>query len=123
MTTRWVDLADFFLFAEAFGSSDRRFDLDGSGSVDTEDFFLFVQQLDPPPQAKPRLGSGADRAQVACQTSEDRASGLPPRCPARSPGARTRRCTTPGSGRRGGVYSCFIGRLGVRRRLRGHLRG
>ncbi len=37
-----TDFADFFLFADAFGSTDPRFDLDGSGRVDFADFFRFV---------------------------------------------------------------------------------
>ena len=37
-----VDLDDFFLLADAFGTKDARFDLDGSGLIDMDDFFLFV---------------------------------------------------------------------------------
>jgi len=37
-----VDFADFFLFVDAFGRADTRFDLDQSGQVDFADFFLFV---------------------------------------------------------------------------------
>lgn len=37
-----VDFDDFFLFADHFGSGDRRYDLDGSGLVDFDDFFLFA---------------------------------------------------------------------------------
>ncbi|MEW6751578.1 MAG: glycoside hydrolase family 9 protein [Candidatus Latescibacterota bacterium] len=37
-----VDLDDFFLFAQVFGSDLRHYDLDESGRVDLEDFFLFV---------------------------------------------------------------------------------
>ena len=44
--------SDFFLFAEAFGSTDPRFDLDGSGTVDFGDFFLFAESFGQPPRAK-----------------------------------------------------------------------
>ena len=37
-----VDLTDFFLFAEAFGTSLPRFDFNGDGVVDLSDFFLFA---------------------------------------------------------------------------------
>ena len=37
-----TNFADFFLFADAFGTYDARFDLDGSGTVDFGDFFLFA---------------------------------------------------------------------------------
>ncbi|MCY3765235.1 MAG: fibronectin type III domain-containing protein [Gemmatimonadetes bacterium] len=37
-----TDFIDFFLFADAFGSTDPRFDLDGNGRVDFADFFRFV---------------------------------------------------------------------------------
>ncbi|MBI2503625.1 MAG: heparinase II/III family protein [Candidatus Latescibacteria bacterium] len=37
-----VNFADFFLFVDAFGKTDSRFDLDRSGQVDFADFFLFV---------------------------------------------------------------------------------
>ena len=37
-----TDFVDFFLFADAFGSTDPRFDLDGNGTVDFADFFKFV---------------------------------------------------------------------------------
>ncbi|OGG51721.1 MAG: hypothetical protein A3F84_23525 [Candidatus Handelsmanbacteria bacterium RIFCSPLOWO2_12_FULL_64_10] len=39
---REVGFNDFFLFANAFGSSDVRFDLDGDGNVGFTDFFLFA---------------------------------------------------------------------------------
>ena len=39
-------LADFSLFADAFGSSDLRFDLDANGTVDFADFFLFTEAAD-----------------------------------------------------------------------------
>lgn len=42
---RSVDFSDFFLFAEAFGSRDARFDLTRDGRVDFEDFFLFAVQF------------------------------------------------------------------------------
>ena len=47
-----TDFADFFLFAEAFGGSDPRFDLDASGSVDFADFFLFAESFGQPARAK-----------------------------------------------------------------------
>ena len=37
-----TDFADFFLFADAYGSTNPKFDLDGSGTVDFADFFKFV---------------------------------------------------------------------------------
>ena len=37
-----TDFVDFFLFADAYGSTDARFDLDGNGTVDFADFFRFV---------------------------------------------------------------------------------
>ena len=45
-------LSDFFLFAEAFGSDDPRFDLDGSGVVDFTDFFLFAESFGQPARAR-----------------------------------------------------------------------
>ena len=47
-----VGLGDFFLFAEAFGGSDPRFDLDGSGTVDFADFFLFAEHFGQPARAR-----------------------------------------------------------------------
>ena len=47
-----TDLSDFFLFAEAFGGRDPRFDLDASGSVDFADFFLFAASFGQPARAK-----------------------------------------------------------------------
>ena len=47
-----VDFGDFFLFADAFGSTDSRFDLDGSGVVDFGDFFLFADAFGQPARAK-----------------------------------------------------------------------
>ena len=44
--------SDFFLFADAFGSSDPRFDLDGSGSVDFGDFFLLADHFGDPARGK-----------------------------------------------------------------------
>ncbi len=44
--------SDFFLFADAFGSSDPRFDLDGSGSVDFADFFLLADYFEDPARGK-----------------------------------------------------------------------
>ena len=40
------ELTDFSLFADAFGSSDLRFDFDANGTVDFADFFLFVEASD-----------------------------------------------------------------------------
>ncbi|MDE2997524.1 MAG: fibronectin type III domain-containing protein [Gemmatimonadota bacterium] len=37
-----TDFVDFFLFADAYGSTNPKFDLDGSGIVDFADFFKFV---------------------------------------------------------------------------------
>ena len=37
-----VGLGDFFLFSDAFGSTDERFDMDGNGKVDYGDFWLFI---------------------------------------------------------------------------------
>ena len=37
-----TNFADFFLFVDAFGSTDARFDLNSNGTVDAADFFLFV---------------------------------------------------------------------------------
>jgi hypothetical protein len=39
---RDVDYDDFFLFSEAFGGDDPRFDFNGDGRVDFTDFFGFV---------------------------------------------------------------------------------
>ena len=39
---RDVDFDDFFLFTDAVGGDDRRFDFDESGRVDFTDFFHFV---------------------------------------------------------------------------------
>ena len=37
-----IDLEDFFLFADAFGSTEQQFDLDGSGTVGFGDLYIFV---------------------------------------------------------------------------------
>ena len=37
-----TDFVDFFLFADAYGSTNAKFDLDGNGVVDFADFFKFV---------------------------------------------------------------------------------
>ncbi|MDE3258594.1 MAG: fibronectin type III domain-containing protein [Gemmatimonadota bacterium] len=37
-----TDFVDFFLFADAYGSTNAKFDLDGNGTVDFADFFRFV---------------------------------------------------------------------------------
>ena len=37
-----TNFADFFLFVDAYGGTDARFDLNGSGTVDYADFFKFV---------------------------------------------------------------------------------
>ncbi len=47
-----VGFADFFLFVDAFDSTDPRFDLDASGRVDFDDFFLFADHFGQPAQAK-----------------------------------------------------------------------
>ena len=47
-----TDFADFFLFIDAFGGTDSRFDLDGNGTVDFVDFFRFVDDFDQSGQAK-----------------------------------------------------------------------
>ena len=47
-----TNFADFFLFADAFGSTDARFDLDGSGVVDFGDFFIFADAFGQPARAK-----------------------------------------------------------------------
>ncbi len=47
-----TNFADFFLFADAFGSTDARFDLDGSGVVDFGDFFIFADAFGQPTRAK-----------------------------------------------------------------------
>jgi len=40
-----VDFSDFFVFADAFGSSDPTSDLNGDGLVDFSDFFIFADQF------------------------------------------------------------------------------
>ena len=47
-----ASFADFFLFADAFGTTDARFDLDGSGVVDFGDFFIFADSFGQPVRAK-----------------------------------------------------------------------
>ena len=47
-----TNFADFFLFADAFGGTDPRFDLDGSGVVDFGDFFIFADAFGQPARAK-----------------------------------------------------------------------
>ena len=47
-----ASFSDFFLFADAFGSSDPRFDLDESGTVDFADFFLLADYFADPARAK-----------------------------------------------------------------------
>ena len=47
-----INFADFFLFADAFGTTDARFDLDGSGVVDFGDFFIFADAFGQPARAK-----------------------------------------------------------------------
>ena len=44
--------SDFFLFADAFGGNDPRFDLDGSGTVDFGDFFLLADHFQNPTRGK-----------------------------------------------------------------------
>ena len=40
-----VDFDDFFLFADAFGGANPRYDLDNSGAVDFDDFFIFADNF------------------------------------------------------------------------------
>ncbi len=47
-----TNFAGFFLFADAFGTTDARFDLDGSGVVDFGDFFIFADAFGQPARAK-----------------------------------------------------------------------
>ena len=47
-----VGFSDFFLFTEAFGSDNPRFDLDASGRVDFADFFLFAEHFGGDERAK-----------------------------------------------------------------------
>ncbi len=47
-----TDFVDFFLFVDAFGSTDARFDLNGDGRVDFVDFFEFVDAFGSSGQAK-----------------------------------------------------------------------
>ena len=47
-----TDFADFFLFIDAYGGTDARFDLDGNGTVDFADFFQFIDAFSPSGQAK-----------------------------------------------------------------------
>ncbi|MEW6751661.1 MAG: glycoside hydrolase family 9 protein [Candidatus Latescibacterota bacterium] len=58
-----VDLGDFYLFAEAFGTAAAGFDLDGSGQVDFEDFFRLADVLQEAHQA--RTGAGGAPAAAA----------------------------------------------------------
>ena len=44
--------SDLFLFADAFGGNDPRFDLDGNGSVDFADFFLLADYFADPARGK-----------------------------------------------------------------------
>ena len=44
--------SDFFIFADAFGGNDPRFDLDGSGTVDFGDFFLLADYFADPARGK-----------------------------------------------------------------------
>jgi len=44
-----VNFTDFFLFIDAYGTTDSRFDINGSGgTVDADDFFLFADQFGSP---------------------------------------------------------------------------
>ena len=40
-----VNITDFLLFVEAFGSTNSQFDIDGNGVVDITDFLLFVESF------------------------------------------------------------------------------
>lgn len=48
-----VNLDDFFLCVDAFGTQDARFDLNGDGSVNFPDFFLFADFFDLAVQISP----------------------------------------------------------------------
>ena len=53
-----IDFADFVLFAQGFGSTDPRFDLDGDGAVGFSDFIVFVTAFEQtPPSVRFRPGS------------------------------------------------------------------
>ena len=53
-----IDFADFVLFAQGFGSTDLRFDLDGDGTVGFADFIVFVTAFEQtPPSVRFRPGS------------------------------------------------------------------
>ena len=47
-----IGFNDFFLFAQAFGGSDPRFDLNASGTVDFADFYLFAEHFGQPARAR-----------------------------------------------------------------------
>ena len=47
-----VNFSDFFLFADAFGSSDPLYDLTGDGTVNFSDFFVFADQFGAEARAK-----------------------------------------------------------------------
>ena len=47
-----VGFSDFFLFADAFGSTDPLFDLDNDGRIGFNDFFLFADQFGTETRAK-----------------------------------------------------------------------
>ncbi len=40
-----MDLSDFFMFANVFGSNDPLYDLSKNGKVDFDDFFIFASQF------------------------------------------------------------------------------
>ena len=40
-----VNITDFLLFVEAFGSTNPKFDIDGDGAVGITDFLLFVESF------------------------------------------------------------------------------
>ena len=44
----FVDIDDFFMFADAFGSTEPEFDVDGDGMVGLEDFFRFADAFGKP---------------------------------------------------------------------------
>ena len=44
----FVDIDDFFMFADAFGTTEPDFDIDGDGMVDLEDFFQFADAFGKP---------------------------------------------------------------------------
>jgi hypothetical protein len=69
-----VDFDDFYLFADAFGSTDPFFDLNGDRAVDIGDFFIFADQFGLEARAR-LLAVAADR--LGRPTAADLAPGYP----------------------------------------------